>query len=413
MDKTKKRSQRKKFIIILVFMLVFVIGIGFTFAWFTSQKTMEEQLRFGRIALDVTGSSIQEKNLVFNVDRKYITYQTGGKIMPGDTVSIDINVGLQQTSQDAYYVVKLTDDLNIFENAIYFADGTKDSGGNIVVYQTNGINTWVQGDATKTPVSKLVGKITKTERHPMSLKAKVSEEWTEHNATTIVKCDVLAIQQENLSEAQAQAKLIEYLPSGYMKVEKIVATNSASNGYNNGINTGVAWKDISKVDFAMQFTSSPAQKPMLLATYTSETTKSAPYIFVADTVSSGFVDVSGSKTSNCTKSELTNNGIKEFSVTINSNTQTGIVNFGCWSDSSWSASWELSRLVIYGTNGETLKNFVPCVRTSDGKVGLWEAVSGTFVSNSDTSKEFVAGDYVLPDDYAKVEFLQSDGTQWI
>ncbi len=416
MEKVKKSNKRSKIFVGLMLVLIILFSISFTYAWFTDKKEKSLSMRFGSIALKITdddGNKITSETLTFNIDRKYIEYQTGGKIMPGDVVKLNLNVGLEQISANAYYVVKITDTMGVFEDAIYFADGTKDASSNLVIYQTNGLNTWVQGDETKTFVDKKVGKITKDETHPMNIAATISTDYEGQNTSTTVYCQILAIQQANLSEEMAQSMLIDYLPSGYMKVEKIIGTNNATYSYNNGLNTSVAWKDISKIDVAMQFTSVPSDQPMLFSTFTSETTKSSPYIFVGDNSSTGFVDLTGTTTPYYNKTQLTNNGIKEFSITLNSNTQTGIACFGCWSDSYWSASWELSRLVIYGTNGEMLKNFVPSVRTSDGKVGFFEAVSKTFVANSNTEKEFIAGEYVIPDDYSQVEYIQSDGTQWI
>lgn len=414
MEKRKDLSKRKKLLISLMIAFVVLISVSFTFAWFTDRKQLESSLRFGKIALDVTGSSIQEENLVFNVDRKVIAYQTGGKIMPGDTISIDMNVGLKETSQDAYYIIKLTDELGIFQNSMYFADGTKDSGGNIIVYQTNGTKSWVQGD-TSNIVSKKVGKISNSERHPISLKAVISGKDTGNdmkNAETKIKCDVYAIQQKNLTEAQAAIELLQHLPTGYMKVETISAKNDSTSGFNNGFSTGISWSDVGKIDVSMQLKSGSASKPIFFSSLNGSTI-SAPYVCTEDSSGITFNTITGTASPSYKKSELTEKGIKDITLTINSNSNPNKIYFGSWSDNIWSVGWDLSKLVIYGKSGEILKSFVPSVRSQDGAVGVFEAISGTFVKNFNANSSFTAGEFELSGDYKKVDYIQSTAGQWI
>ena len=70
-----------------------------------------------------------------------------------------------------------------------------------------------------------------------------------------------------------------------------------------------------------------------------------------------------------------------------------------------------------------VRNFVPCVRVSDSKPGLYDTVNSTFYTNSGTG-EFIAGPYHdsykvpiyprLPSAYQEVEYIKSEGkTQWI
>lgn len=78
-------------------------------------------------------------------------------------------------------------------------------------------------------------------------------------------------------------------------------------------------------------------------------------------------------------------------------------------------------------NGVLVRDFVPCYRKSDGEIGMFDLVSGTFFTNSGTGT-FAKGDNValpikrvracllepvLPSAYQQVEYIQSSGTQWI
>lgn len=80
-------------------------------------------------------------------------------------------------------------------------------------------------------------------------------------------------------------------------------------------------------------------------------------------------------------------------------------------------------------DGTTLvRNFIPCYRTSDNEIGLYDRVNGVFYTNSGTGS-FTAGGEVdstiissntlklstsrLPEIYQEVEYIESTGTQYI
>lgn len=70
-------------------------------------------------------------------------------------------------------------------------------------------------------------------------------------------------------------------------------------------------------------------------------------------------------------------------------------------------------------NGNGLvRNLVPCYRISDGVNGMYDLISNLFFTNSGTG-EFVRGPEVektkplLPLEYQQVEYVRSDGNQWI
>ena len=78
-------------------------------------------------------------------------------------------------------------------------------------------------------------------------------------------------------------------------------------------------------------------------------------------------------------------------------------------------------------NGVLVRDLIPCYRKSDGEIGMFDLVSGTFFTNSGTGT-FAKGDNValpikrvracilepvLPSAYQQVEYIESSGTQWI
>lgn len=84
---------------------------------------------------------------------------------------------------------------------------------------------------------------------------------------------------------------------------------------------------------------------------------------------------------------------------------------------------------VYGfklyTSNSILRNFIPTLRNSDGELGMYDEVTGTFFTNQGTGK-FVAGPKVLvssgkeavkydrlPSEYQEVEYIESHGTEWI
>lgn len=51
----------------------------------------------------------------------------------------------------------------------------------------------------------------------------------------------------------------------------------------------------------------------------------------------------------------------------------------------------------FGHNGETIRDYIPCIRKSDGKVGLYEAVSGDFLIGTVNAAGFLAGPLATSD----------------
>jgi hypothetical protein len=60
--------------------------------------------------------------------------------------------------------------------------------------------------------------------------------------------------------------------------------------------------------------------------------------------------------------------------------------------------------------GDIVRDYVPCINPS-GEVGLYDKVGKAFYGNAGTGA-FTAG-YMLPEDYTRLEYIQSSGTQFI
>lgn len=70
---------------------------------------------------------------------------------------------------------------------------------------------------------------------------------------------------------------------------------------------------------------------------------------------------------------------------------------------------------IWNESGVLVFNGVPAKRLSDGAIGVYDTASETFITNSGTGT-FIAGPEInptLPAGYAKLEYIESSGTQYI
>ena len=88
--------------------------------------------------------------------------------------------------------------------------------------------------------------------------------------------------------------------------------------------------------------------------------------------------------------------------------------------------WHEGNSVYYGLKGKVynfkvydsgnlIANYIPCYRKEDDVIGFYDLVSDTFKTNSG-SGAFSKGpevEYVLPSTYQEVEYIQSDGSQYI
>ena len=225
----KRKKINLKFIVLILSLIVFLGMSVFTFAWFTDTKSYTGTLNFGELKLKVSGGvsgdgvTSASSKIDFDVTRSSgPSYTLTKKVMPGDTININLTIDLEAGSDPAYYVVQITDEKNIFENNLYFSD----DGTNVYVY--NGTYTYKQGDTTKTMVEdKYCGTITAGSAQNLKISAKVSEDYTTQKETTQVVCNVFAIQRANLEPQKA----INLMPTGFVIIDWELGSLSSGGGY--------------------------------------------------------------------------------------------------------------------------------------------------------------------------------------
>lgn len=110
------------------------------------------------------------------------------------------------------------------------------------------------------------------------------------------------------------------------------------------------------------------------------------------------------------------------SKTLNSNTSIYLCNTNI--ERSWNPGikTKIFNAKIYN-NSILIRDFIPCYRKSDNKVGLYDLVENKFYTNEGTG-DFTSGPDVngtvedevvktLPSEYQQVEYIESTGTQYI
>ena len=174
------------------------------------------------------------------------------------------------------------------------------------------------------------------------------------------------------------------IPTEYQELETISATQPISTLRTAGFNTGHKWKEVSKIEVTMQFLNTPTSGSMIFKSIKSlASDTNSPYIS-SKTNNIVFTDITGNVTTNYSREDLTNEGLKTLEINIDNNESEYYIYFGAWSDGAWSANWQLKSLKIYGINNNLLKDFVPCYRISDKTVGVYDRINGDFQSNDGT-----------------------------
>ncbi len=409
MEKKKKKFDIKTMILFLS-LIVFLSASVFTFAFFTDSKSYSGDLTFGSLELDVSGGVSGDgvdsatSKLVFDVTRTSgPAYSTTKKVMPGDTININLTIGLKDGSEPAYYMVSITDDNNVFEDATYFSENGK-------VYVFDARKTYLQTDSTKTAVTdKFCGKLTAgtSGRQSLKIPAVVSQNFEEQNAKANIKCTVSAIQQANLAPSDAKTKLIGMnLGIDTNKYNYVNYIESPQRNYSY-INTGIA--PTSKMKFVGKMY---CQRP---------TTGTDNYLFGSGSSYSNFTGLMipmqdsmyiglGDRTSYVVRSveqqdyydidfdfeygtnyAKLNSNIANYNVTFDSIT-LNTDDFRIFCNAGGNGVW-LSRVYRFKMydNGVLVRNYIPCLRTADNKPGLYDLVSNEFFINAHTSGEFAWG----------------------
>ena len=77
---------------------------------------------------------------------------------------------------------------------------------------------------------------------------------------------------------------------------------------------------------------------------------------------------------------------------------------------SYNLNGKIYYVKMYDSNNNLLRNFVPAIRRSDNKPGLYETVGGVFYTNNGSGSDFIPGGEVQ---YGLIESIESTGAQYI
>ena len=85
--------------------------------------------------------------------------------------------------------------------------------------------------------------------------------------------------------------------------------------------------------------------------------------------------------------------------------------FGTSADNRRSVS-RIYYFKVYDNNNNLICDLVPCYRKSDGEIGMYDIVNNVFRTNIGTGT-FIAGEKTMPEEYQKLGYIESTGTQYI
>ena len=394
MGKQKVSPKILAFFIISIILLVIAIPV-FTYAWFTDSKSYSNTLSFGEISLDVkSGVNETAKTVTFNVTRTNGSYATGGKIYPGDTVNISVGLSVKSTSGPAYYLIYLTDTKGYFKEGAYFSDGTN-------VYFNNGTTTINQSTSAEVTDKYVGGIASSSVTHTVNMKAVIDTalDNSTQNTSTDITLKIYAIQQYNLTESDAQGEL-NYLCYGITKeYSKVRYLQSNCDG--QYIDTGIFSKPNISVAIEVSFDSLKEARwfgggSVVMAVRENENEQGWLPVCVNNVWSDYYKTALETNKKYEVRLELhdssyeliVNDEIQQsFERTINTETNYSMSLFEVTAGS-------LKKGILDGriysckiSDGDTLvRNFIPCVRKSDSKPGLFDVVNGQFYTNAGTGE---------------------------
>ena len=224
------------------------------------------------------------------------------------------------------------------------------------------------------------------------------------------------------SEVTSTEETIE-LPEGYTQVNSIVISNDSANGYLNGVPLNLGWNEIDKIEITNKTQSSTASNNVMIL---KNSVHSGGWIGYSGYNNVTFNNISnGKQTPAMNLSNYLSAGKVTTTYTFTSPSSTNKVIYGCWSDSTWSASSRLYRLKAY-KNGELLRDLIPCIN-SEGVAGVYDiantydAIEEGFYTNTGSGtlgyrlgENKPIPEYEIDEEkYKKLEYLSNNGLEYI
>lgn len=396
MDKKIKKGVNIKANILLVVAIVLFVAtlIRISFALYSDKKSFVGNLTFGNVELNVTGGVVEESKILnFSIIRNGETL-TSGKVYPGDKVRVSVNISIAERTDPVYYLMTLTDTKNIFENACYFKDGDD-------VYVINDSGTFKNDDRTTQISNKYVGKINSSdESHEIIIDNEIinPDLLNEENNKTTLNCNIYAIQQANLLDTEAYSELSSKagIVGAYTKADCIEATGTQY------IDTGVKisptvtdWN----VETSIMWTDTSTRQ---LMGYNA----GAGYFGIANSSDYEIATVGVGVAPSTTNFDkivwgLSNN---KYSINVNGtekektkDSQGGtILLFALNKSLGFPCKVKMEYCKI-STDGVLVRDFVPVVRNSDGKAGMYDIITKKFYTNSASGDDLIChgGDAII------------------
>ena len=213
----KNQTFSKKIIIIQLFLFMLFSSLAiFSLAWFTDYKKLSDTVSFGDIIIKVDDTTTEDKSsqdLFLSVYRGEEKLPEDSKILPGDELRITVRV--TNLGEDCYYLICLSDSENclgenfnrdyfVKEGELYHVVNTNE--GSIKTYLSS-TNEIVTNDAS------LVGALDAGAEESITISRKIDKNLTQEDVRDILNkdihviCDVIAIQQANITEIEAYKEL--------------------------------------------------------------------------------------------------------------------------------------------------------------------------------------------------------------
>lgn len=181
MKKVKLSNSKKWIILVVVFLVLAVVGLSISLAWFTKNTNDDAfELNFANVSIELSDAITGENTF-------YITNSASNTLtllMPGDKIYSSIKV-TNTGDCGVYYLVCLKSSEINLENDFYFNTDTQIS---------NSIN-------------KGMGVLNVGEEHTLNLESVIDKTLTTQGITANFTCSVYAIQSKNITVDTAYNEL--------------------------------------------------------------------------------------------------------------------------------------------------------------------------------------------------------------